>query len=103
MKIKLKKKEKRKNRKDKVFKERDIRETKEIEIRATFKKTHKKTDENVKKEIEGHESRWLIKEKIRKEEWEKGKQYRKKEDENIEKIKKEIEEQKKRLLNQRIS
>ena len=39
----------RKKRKDKVFKERDIREEKENEIRAIFRKTHKKTDENVKK------------------------------------------------------
>jgi hypothetical protein len=50
-------KERRKNRKDKVFKERDIREKKEEEIRKIFKKTHKKTDENVKKEKEEHESR----------------------------------------------
>ena len=96
-------KERRKKRKDEVFKERDIREEKEIEKRTLFMKTHKKTDENVKKEKEEHESRWLIEEKIRKEEWEKEKQCRQKEDENIKKIKKEIEDQKKRLLNQRIS
>ena len=93
----------RKKRKDKVFKERYIREEKEKEIRAIFRKTHKKTDENVKKEEEEHKSRWLIEEKIRKEEWKKEKQCRQEEDENIEKIKKEIEDQKKRLLDQRKS
>ena len=82
--------ERRKERKDKVFKERNIREEKEVEIRRQFWENHKKTNENIKKEKEEHHLRWLIEEKIKKEEWEKEKQYRKKEDENIEMIKKEI-------------
>ena len=80
--------------KNAIDKQRKIREEKEAETLKLFRKSHQKTDENVKKYKEEHHSRWLIEQKIRNAEDEKEKQYRKKEDENIEIIKNEMKEQK---------
>ena len=59
---------KRSKRKNNIENERKSREEIEIKIRKDFKRTHEKTEENVKKELEDHKLRFETEKKIIKKE-----------------------------------
>ncbi len=70
--------ERRKTRKNEMDKQREIREENESKTLELFRKTHEKSDENIKQYKSEHHSRWLIEKEIRKKEDEKEKEIRNK-------------------------
>ena len=84
-----------------MVEKRHIREQKEIEIRREFKKNHKKTKENEKEELTEHLLRWEKEKEIRKIEDEDENFIKNEENENIEKILREIKRQRDELKEQR--